>query len=348
MTALGVSKYIDEAIEAQAIGGKNFFEMEQLYINTGQYLADLIGAEGAQIVSSASAGIAQSVAALIGKGSQFHLYNPYSSRLTQREIIIPKGHNVDYDAPIQTMIELGGGRVVEAGYANKCKPDLIEDMITENTAAILYVKSHHAVQKSMLSIEEAVEIAHKHELPLILDAAAEQNLSKYLDLGVDIVIYSGAKALEGTSSGIVLGNKEYIKWVRLQTKGIGRAMKIGKENILGLTAAIEHYLENGAETGESMKERLLPFIEQLNQIPTVKSTMVQDSAGREIYRAQVVFTDDSELDAKEVTNQLKSGSPAIYIREHQVNNGILEFDIRSVNKDEMNLIVEALEKIISK
>ncbi len=348
MTALGVSKYIDEAIEAQAIGGKNFFEMEQLYINTGQYLADLIGAEGAQIVSSASAGIAQSVAALIGKGSQFHLYNPYSSRLTQREIIIPKGHNVDYGAPIQTMIELGGGRVVEAGYANKCTPDLIEDMITENTAAILYVKSHHAVQKSMLSIEEAVEIAHKHELPLILDAAAEQNLSKYLDLGVDIVIYSGAKALEGTSSGIVLGNKEYIKWVRLQTKGIGRAMKIGKENILGLTAAIEHYLENGAETGESMKERLLPFIEQLNQIPTVKSTMVQDSAGREIYRAQVVFTDDSELDAKEVMNQLKSGSPAIYIREHQVNNGILEFDIRSVNKDEMNLIVEALEKIISK
>lgn len=348
MTALGVSKYIDEAIEAQAIGGKNFFEMEQLYINTGQYLADLIGAEGAQIVSSASAGIAQSVAALIGKGSQFHLYNPYSSRLTQREIIIPKGHNVDYGAPIQTMIELGGGRVVEAGYANKCTPDLIEDMITENTAAILYVKSHHAVQKSMLSIEEAVEIAHKHELPLILDAAAEQNLSKYLDLGVDIVIYSGAKALEGTSSGIVLGNKEYIKWVRLQTKGIGRAMKIGKENILGLTAAIEHYLENGAETGESMKERLLPFIEQLNQIPTVKSTMVQDSAGREIYRAQVVFTDDSEFDAKEVMNQLKSGSPAIYIREHQVNKGILEFDIRSVNKDEMNLIVEALEKIISK
>lgn len=347
MTALGVSKYVDEAIEAQRFGDKNFFEMDQLYIQVGKYVANLIGAEDAQIVSSASAGIAQSVAGLIGKGSQFHLYNPFNPRFTQREVIVPKGHNVDFGAPIQTMVELGGGEVVEAGYANKCTPDLVEDVITENTVAILYVKSHHTVQKSMLSMEEAVEVAKKHELPLIVDAAAEQDLNKYLNLGADLVIYSGAKALEGTTSGIVLGNKEYIEWIRLQSYGIGRAMKIGKENILGLAAAIEHYLEVGAESGTSMKERLAPFIDKLNHIPTVNATMVQDIAGREIYRAQVVFDENLSMDAKEAMNQLRSGSPAIYIREHQVNNGILEFDIRSVNEEEMKQIVEALEKIDS-
>lgn len=347
MTALGVSKYVDKAIEAQVFGGQNFFEMDQLSINTGQYLAKLVGSEDAQIVSSASAGIALSVAALIGRGSEFHLYNPYDSRYDQREVIVPKGHNVDYGAPVQTMVELGGGKVVEAGYANKCTPDLVEDMITNKTVAILFVKSHHTVQKSMLTVEEAVKVAKKHQIPLIVDAAAEQDLTKYLKAGADLVIYSGAKALEGTSSGIVLGSKEYIEWVRLQANGIGRAMKIGKENILGLAAAIEHYLEVGPETGESMKKRLLPFIDRLNEIPNIKAAMVQDIAGREIYRAQVTLTDDSGLDAREVMQQLKSGTPAIYIREHQINNGILEFDIRSVNQDEMILIEKSLKEIVS-
>lgn len=347
MTALGVSKYVDKAIEAQVFGGQNFFEMDQLSINTGQYLAKLVGSEDAQIVSSASAGIALSVAALIGRGSEFHLYNPYDSRYDQREVIVPKGHNVDYGAPIQTMVELGGGKVVEAGYANKCTPDSVEDMITNKTVAILFVKSHHTVQKSMLTDKEAVKVAQKHQIPLIVDAAAEQDLTKYLKAGADLVIYSGAKALEGTSSGIVLGSKEYIEWVRLQANGIGRAMKIGKENILGLAAAIEHYLEVGPETGESMKKRLLPFIDRLNEIPNIKAAMVQDIAGREIYRAQVTLTDDSGLDAREVMQQLKSGTPAIYIREHQINNGILEFDIRSVNQEEMILIEKSLKEIVS-
>ena len=70
MTALGVSKYVDAALEAQRLGGKSFFEMDQLNIQVGKYLAGLLGCEDTQVVSSASAGIAQSVAALIGKGSQ--------------------------------------------------------------------------------------------------------------------------------------------------------------------------------------------------------------------------------------------------------------------------------------
>src|SRR5699024_4890869 len=139
------------------------------------YLANLIGAEDAQIVSSAAAGIAQSIAAIIGKGSQFHLYHPYDQRIEEREIIIPKGHNVDFGAPIQTMIEVGGGKAVEAGYANICTPEHIEALVNVNTVAILYIKSHHSVQKSMLSISEAAEIASKFNLPLIVDAAAEED-----------------------------------------------------------------------------------------------------------------------------------------------------------------------------
>ena len=71
--------------------------------------------------------------------------------IIKNEIIMLKGQNVQYGAPMETMIALGGGQLVEAGYANEGKREHISDAINENTAAIFYFKSHHAVQKNMLS-----------------------------------------------------------------------------------------------------------------------------------------------------------------------------------------------------
>lgn len=96
---------------------------------------------------------------------------------------MPRGHNVNFGAPVDTMVALGGGKVVEAGYANECSPEQIEARITPQTAAILYVKSHHCVQKSILSVEQAAVVARKHNLPLIVDAAAEEDLMCYYQMG---------------------------------------------------------------------------------------------------------------------------------------------------------------------
>jgi len=344
MTILGVSKVSENVLAAQKFGGEHFFEMSELSIHTGAYLAKLLGVEDAQVVSSASAGIAQCVAALIGEGSVYHAYHPYTDKVTKREIILPKGHNVDYGTPVEVMVEQGGGQVVEAGYANMCSPEHIDMMITDQTAAILYIKSHHTVQKSMLSVEEVATVAQKHKLPLIVDAAAEEDLFKYIKAGADLVIYSGAKAIEGPSAGLVIGKKDYIEWIRLQGKGIGRAMKIGKDNILGFTQAVEDYVKNGSESGESMQARLAPFIEGLNQITNIEAKSVQDGAGRDIYRASIKVSGTKS--AKEVIQELRAESPAIYTREYQANNGIIEFDIRSVNEEEMNKIVTRLTEIM--
>jgi L-seryl-tRNA(Ser) seleniumtransferase len=343
MTILGVSKVSENVLAAQRFGGEHFFEMSELFIQTGAYLAKLLKVEDAQIVSSASAGIAQSVAAIIGQGSLYHAYHPYTDRIKKREIIVPKGHNVDYGTPVEVMVELGGGEVVEAGYANGCSAEQIEMMITDNTAALLYIKSHHTVQKSMLTVADAAAVAKKHQVPLIVDAAAEEDLYKYTQAGADLVIYSGAKAIEGPSSGLVIGTAKYIEWVRLQGKGIGRAMKIGKDNILGFTQALEDRLQNGSESGESMKQRLMPFIEELNKIEGLEAKTVQDGAGRDIYRASVKVQNKPAI---EVINALKAEKPAIYTREYQANNGIIEFDISAVNEEELIKIVTRLYEIM--
>lgn len=344
MTILGVSKVSELVQAAQRFGGEHFFEMADLSEKTGAYIAKLLKVEDAQIVSSASAGIAQSVAAVIGQGDVYHAYHPYTERITKREIILPKGHNVDYGTPVEVMVEQGGGRVVEAGYANMCSAEHLEMMITENTAAILYIKSHHTVQKSMLSVEDAAAVAKKNQLPLIIDAAAEEDLFFYSKAGADLVIYSGAKAIEGPSAGLVIGKQDKIEWIRLQGKGIGRAMKIGKDNILGFTQAIEDYLKKGSESGDSMKARLAPFIESVNQIKDLSAKIVQDGAGRDIYRGSVQVS--GSRTAKEVIAELKKESPAVYTREYQANNGIIEFDIRSVNEQEMAMITKRLRDIM--
>lgn len=344
MTILGVSKVSESVLAAQRFGGEHFFEMSELSQQTGAYIAKLLKVEDAQIVSSASAGIAQSVAAIIGQGSMYHVYHPYTDKITKREIILPKGHNVDYGTPVEVMVAQGGGRVVEAGYANMCTPEHLEMMITPETAAILYIKSHHTVQKSMLTVAEAATVAEKNGLPLIVDAAAEEDLFKYSEAGADLVIYSGAKAIEGPSAGLVIGSEEYIQWVRLQGKGIGRGMKIGKDNILGFTQAIEDYLAQGPESGASMKVRLQPFVEALNEIAGVTAQILQDGAGRDIYRASVKIT--GKKTAKTVIAELKQADPAIYTREYQANNGIIEFDVRSVTADELMKIVTRIKVIM--
>ncbi len=184
MTILGVSTPRQDVIDAVDYGLNHYFEIKDLVNKTGAYIADLLNVEDAVIVSCASAGIAQSVAAAIVKDNANLLVNLHSASIAvPREIVLPRGHNVNFGAPVDTMVALGGGKVVEAGYANECSPEQIEACITPQTAAILYVKSHHCVQKSILSVEQAAAVARKHNLPLIVDAAAEEDLMCYYQMG---------------------------------------------------------------------------------------------------------------------------------------------------------------------
>ena len=241
-------------------GLNHYFEIKDLVDKTGTYIAGLLGAENAVVVSCASAGIAQSVAAVIVKDDRWLLDNLHTAALTvPHEIVLPKGHNVNFGAPVGTMVALGGGRLVEAGYANECSAEQLSAAVTPQTAAIMYIKSHHCVQKSHLSVEQAASVARKHNVPLIVDAAAEEDLQRYYQQGADLVIYSGAKAIEGPTSGPVVGKHQYVEWVKRQSAGIGRAMKVGKEGILGLTQAIENYLTREKRAGRRWSRRCPPL-----------------------------------------------------------------------------------------
>lgn len=349
MTILGVSTPRAEVVDTVSHGLNEYFEIKDLVDKTGQYIAKLLNVENAVVVSCASAGITQAVAGLIVKDDRDLLFNLHSSdKYVPREIIVPKGHNVNFGAPIGTMVSLGGGLVVEAGYANECKPEHIESLINPDTAAILYVKSHHCVQKSMLSVDQTATIAKKYNIPLIVDAAAEEDLQAYYQQGADLVIYSGAKAIEGPTSGLVIGRHQAIEWLKLQSQGIGRPMKVGKEGILGLTKAIELYINDPKqETGQEMVSKMTPFIEKLNSIDGISAKVVWDGAGRDIARAEISF--DSKVIGKtaiEMIELMKQGEVAVYFREYKANEGKVDADVRSVTAEQLDIIYNKIKKII--
>ncbi|UXN05051.1 DgaE family pyridoxal phosphate-dependent ammonia lyase [Bartonella sp. HY406] len=349
MTKLGVSTPHPQVRDAVSHALGEYFEMADLVDKTGEYIASLLNVEAALVVSCASAGIAQTVAAVITKDNKNLVFNLHSNKQSvPREIVIPKGHNVNFGAPVGTMIGLGGGTVVEAGWGNECSAEQLAMAITPNTAAIMFVKSAHSLQKSVLSAEQAVAVAKANNVPIIVDAAAEVDLRVYYEMGAELVIYSGAKAIEGPTSGLVLGKKQYIDWVKLQSQGIGRAMKIGKEGIIGLTVAIERYLQETPETGAQMSERLQPFLSAINDVTGLHAAIIRDDAGRDIVRAEITI--DPDLyghNALAVAKAFQKASPAVYFREYHANEGRLEVDVRSVNDEQLAWLAQIFKDFAS-
>lgn len=343
MSILGVSAPTDSVMDAMKQGGQSYVEIADLVDKAGDYIARILGSEAAVVVNSASSGIALSVAAIVTEGNRRQSERLHQDHIDKNEVIILKGHNVQYGAPVETMVYLGGGKLVEVGYANEGRAEHIEDAITDKTAAILYVKSHHAVQKNMISVEEAWEVAQRKGVPMIVDAAAEEDIHKYVKYA-DLAIYSGSKAIEGPTSGIVGGKRTYIEWLKVQLYGIGRSMKVGKETTFGLLQALDEYIvkADNSEFERAELQKLMP----LNDIPGVRVTVVQDEAGRAIYRARIqIDPDQSGTTAKEVAGGLQNGEIAIYTRDYGVRQGYFDIDPRSLMGDDILVIQSKISEL---
>ncbi|WP_096436860.1 DgaE family pyridoxal phosphate-dependent ammonia lyase [Alteribacter populi] len=344
MSILGVSAPSDTVMDAMKQGGQNYVEIADLVDKAGDYASDILDSEAAVIVNSASSGIVLSVAALVTQGNRRKSERLHQEDIPKSEIIILKGQNVQYGAPVETMVHLGGGKLVEVGYANEGREEHIEEAISENTAAILYVKSHHAVQKNMISAEEAWEVARRNDVPLIMDAAAEEDIQKYVKIS-DLVIYSGSKAIEGPTSGIVGGKRDYIEWVKVQLHCIGRSMKVGKETTFGLLQALDEY---GVKKDNSEQEKeTLQALMSLQNLEGVQVAIVQDEAGRAIFRARIhIESQQANTTAQDVVTGLREGEIAIYTRDYGVRQGFFDIDPRPLQGDDIHVIESRVHELV--
>lgn len=344
MSKLGVSIIDDSILEVMRNGAQNYVNMDELMIKAGKTIAKEIGCADVCICASASSAIVLAIASLLctDKRNKVKHFHQTVQLTNEREIILLKGHNINYGAPIDEMIYLGGGIPVEVGYANECYIEDIASAITPNTKAILYVKSHHCVQKNMVGVEAVITLANERNIPCIVDASAEENLSIYHELGADIVCYAGTKAISGPTSGFAACKSEQLaNHMRLQYQGIGRAMKVGKESVLGLVKAVSMYQQRHGYVSAITSVNFHHFIEQMNAIKGMEAALINDESGRAIQRCRLHIHAPFPLTAFEVVVQLKRHIPAIYTRDYQANLGYIEIDPRGLkNVEELQTIYD--------
>lgn len=264
-TILGGSLMPPEVLEAMRQAAACFVDLTELQEAVGRRLAELTRNEAAFVSGGAAAGLFLSAAACMARGTDDGVLRLADRHRYPRDFVIHRAHRVPYDA----VVELAGGRLVEIGpvagadagqgagdagdgVGRSTGPETeqeLERAIGPGTAAILYVPKPQLAGE-VLPLPTLVDAARRHDVPVIVDAAAQlpprENLWRFTQEGADLVLFSGGKALRGpASSGLVLGRDAYVRRVAANAAPLhrpGRPMKVGKEDMIGLLAAVESYL----------------------------------------------------------------------------------------------------------
>lgn len=344
MTSLGASIVVPEAIQAMTAILPQFVEINDLQRKASKVISRLTGGEAGFVTASCSSGISLAVAGAITGPNLLAIEKLPDATPEKNEVLVQMGHVVSYGAPVDQAIRLAGGKVVLIGQATSTHRYHMENAITDKTAAAVYVISHHVVDYGLLHLTEFVEIAHSKGIPVIVDAASEYDLKLFLSQGADIVLYSGHKFLGGPTSGIVAGKKDLVRNAFLQNMGIGRGMKVGKESIYGVMAALEAW-ETRDHAGIRARETsyLHLWKQTLDGRPGVTALIEPDPTDNPLDRMRVIISpQETHITAWDLAARLRSGSVPIIVRDHEVEHHYFYLDPCNLHPGQEVTVAERL------
>ena len=177
------------------------------------------------------------------------------------------------------------------------------------------MQSHHCIQEGRLPLD----VLLNRGVPVLVDAAAEQDLRAWIAAGADLVTYSGGKAIGGPTCGFIAGKRALIDACEMQQRGIARAMKVGKEQIMGLLTALDGLRP---DSGDDLLEALHAGLARC-----ADAVIAPDRAGRPIRR---VALDLPTRQARALVRYLHDGEPSIRTRNHELDAGRVLFDPREL------------------
>ncbi len=320
LTRLGGSLMAPEVSDAMREAAGNFVDMHELQQAVGKRIAELTNNEAAYVTPGAAAGLVLATLASMNGGDLLEIARQIEDGGSPKdEVIIQRAHRIPYDPAIT----LAGGTIVEVGNRLQTFPWELEAAFTPRTAMVFYVAGEH-LAFGALPLEEVIRIAHAHDVPVVVDAAAQlpptENLWHFTrDLGADLTIFSGGKDFHGPqASGLVVGTRRMIDAVAANGspyQRLARPMKAGKEEMLGLLAAIERYMQvDWRERVEGYEAIVAHWLDRLNSVPGLTAERVfPNEAGQPTPRCRVRFDPELELNAADVVKQLWDGDPRIAV-----------------------------------
>lgn len=321
-TALGGGALPPAVVAAMAQASRSCVSMEELHLAAGRRVAEVTKNEAGLVTSGCATAIVLGVLAAITDGRPERIAQLHHDTTLARTVVMHRAHRIPYDRAI----ELAGGRIVEIGNVLQTFSWELEAAIDDSTAAVFWVAGNHLPQTT-LSLDETVAIAHARGVPVIVDAAAQlppvSNLWNYtVGHGADLVTFSGGKALAGPqASGLLLGRADLVEAARLNAapfQRLARPMKVGKEEICGLIAALELYVGRDHDAdARSWNTTVNQWLDEFRDQPGISVRREEtNEAGQPVPRLGLVFAD--QLRAERVVATLWDGRPRVAVyRVHE-------------------------------
>lgn len=332
-------------LAAMAEAATAFVDMEELNRKAGEHIARLIGVEAAHVTSGSAGGLLLAAAAcLAGEDPQAIAQLPDTSGLRDG-FVIEKCRRIRYDQALRA----AGARLVEVGDETSCTPEQLEAGIDDTTAAVVHIVSPY-LGTNGVPVETAIEIAHRHGLPIIVDAASTlpptSHLTRWTSLGADLVIYSGGKGIRGPQgSGLLLGRADLIRAAAANgapNGAIGRPCKVSKEDIVGLVTALELFLQEDWQIEWNRHlEEAQEIVSALAGLDGVSAAIENDSSVWTTPTILVSVDERTGLTPDGLVEALRHGEPPIMTRVFQ---GKLLVDPHNLRGDEASIVARRLRE----
>ena len=329
-TRYGGSLMRPETIAAMQEASQAFVNIDELNEAAGTAIARMLGAEAAFVTGGAAAGLVLQAAACMTGDDPANVARLPDTTGMKNEFIIQRSHRFMYDQAFR----VAGGVLVEIGIGRRTAPYELEGAINEKTAGVIYLVSPFTSPPGILHFEEVCQIAHRHGVPVVVDAASmlppRENLFKCLRMGADLVNFSGGKGIRGPqSTGMLAGRQDLMRAAVLNSspnQGVGRAAKTSKEEIVGLVTALELFLAEDEEAEMNRyREVCTSIVDAMRDIPGIRAVVEQDAVNRVLPHAVVYFEpswDGPSGHAIQVA--LAQGDPHIYVQQGPHQGGYFD------------------------
>jgi L-seryl-tRNA(Ser) seleniumtransferase len=309
-TVLSASLMPEPVQAAMALAARRPVNLNELLLAAGEYLARRLRSEAALITSGASAALTLGTAACVTLGNQKAILNiPTDMTGLKNEVLVQRTHRYDYDHALRN----AGVHFVEVDTR-----DDYQQAFSQRTVMAHFFNAG----EGKISREDWVQIAHQHGVPCFNDAAADvppiSNLWNYTQMGFDLVTFSGGKGLRGPqSTGLLLGRRDLIQAARQNdspnSNTIGRGMKVAKEEIVGLVAAVDWFLEqDDDEMQAEFQQRAERIAQELSALPTITSKIFIPPVANRVPHLLVTYDPwRIKITGREVMDKLRQGHPRI-------------------------------------
>lgn len=353
VSIVGGTRIHPEVLEAMRDAASDFVFLPELQAAVGKRIAELTRNEGAAVTNGALAGMILATAACLARhdvrGVHGWVRNPPPER---NEVVVQR---CQYSPYIGNVVQ-AGARLVEIGYVENRTPEAhLEAALGPRTAAVFYTAGR-PYERFAIPLEVVVDIAHQHDVPVIVDAAAllppAENLWRFTQAGADLAIFSGGKGIQGPQdSGVVVGRKDLtdaIHSINSPIHGVGRALKTTKEDIVGLLVAIELCL---AQDPEERYVRLLArarrMADALGDIPHLGVTILPTGRqGQPCPRTVLTLEEGSGWRRQELVSTLRAGDPAILVGELDEDPHAIYLNPLSLDDEEEELVLERIKGLL--